>query len=368
MIARKTLAIMLPLVLGGCANLAYYAQAVGGHMQVIHSSRPIPELIEAPNTDPILRDRLIKVSDIREFASRELALPNNGSYWNYADLGRPFVVWNVFAAGEFSVEPEKWCMLIVGCVNYRGYYSREGAEQFAEMLKGQGLETYVAGIPAYSTLGFFDDPVLNTFLRFGELEVARIVFHELAHQVAFVRGDTTFNESFATTVENEGMRRWLAACGNAEQRQVFLDRQQDKARFLALVTEYREQLRTIYAKPWPLTKKRKAKEETLAELQHSYADLQTGNGRYDSYTTFFSQGINNAKLGSVSLYTGLVPAFETLLEREDHELPRFYRQVKALARMGDDERRVILESLPPPRQAPWRTYNSQHRDTCKHRP
>ncbi|HZX29851.1 MAG TPA: aminopeptidase, partial [Rhodocyclaceae bacterium] len=249
MTVRMALASLLLLALSGCANLAYYAQAVGGHIQVMHSAQPIPRLIEAPETAPALKKKLLTVADIRDFASRELALPDNDSYRSYADLGRPYVVWNVFAAEEFSVEPEKWCMVVVGCVNYRGYYSRQAAERFAQTLRNDGLETYVAGIPAYSTLGFFDDPVLNTFLRFGELEVARTIFHELAHQVAFVRGDTTFNESFATTVENEGMRRWLARHGNEAERQVFLNRQQRKAHFLALLGDYRNRLREIYAQP-----------------------------------------------------------------------------------------------------------------------
>jgi predicted aminopeptidase len=339
------LACALLLGLGGCANLAYYAQAVGGHMQVMHSARPIPRLIESPDTAPALREKLVTVADIRDFASRELALPDNGSYRSYGDLGRPYVVWNVFAAEEFSVEPEKWCMLVVGCVNYRGYYSRQAAERFAETLREKGLETYVAGIPAYSTLGFFDDPVLNTFLRFGEQEVARTIFHELAHQVAFVRGDTTFNESFATTVENEGMRRWLARHGNAEERRAFLNRKERKANFLALLRDYRERLREIYARPWPSPEKRQAKERTLAELQRGYADLRARWGGQGSYDLFFDGGVNNAKLGSVSLYTSRVPAFEALLEQENHNLPRFYDRVKKMARMDKDERRAVLDSL-----------------------
>ncbi|HJW24395.1 MAG TPA: aminopeptidase [Rhodocyclaceae bacterium] len=342
---KATLALLATLLLAGCANIAYYAQAVGGHLELLHSAQPIPQIIQDPETDPGLRRKLRLVADIREFASRELALPDDGSYRKYADLGRPYVVWNVFAAKEFSVDMESWCLLVVGCVNYRGYYSREAADRYALKLKEQGLETYVASIPAYSTLGFFDDPVLNTFLRFGEQEVARTLFHELAHHVVFVRGDSTFNESFATAVENEGMRRWLARQGDPERFRAFQAWQRRKAGFQGLVTEYRNRLRDIYARPWPNEDKRRAKEETLAELRRAYADLKADWGVRSGYDFFFEADLNNAKLGSVSLYTRLVPAFEALLDQVGHDLPTFYRRVTALSRMDKEERQATLNAL-----------------------
>jgi predicted aminopeptidase len=255
------------------------------------------------------------------------------------------VVWNVFAAKEFSVDLEAWCLLFVGCVNYRGYYDREAAERFARKLRERGLETYVASIPAYSTLGFFDDPVLNTFLRFGEQEVARTIFHELAHQVVFIKGDSTFNESFATAVENEGMRRWLARNGNPEQFRNFQARQVRKGRFLGLVTAYRERLREIYDLQESAEGKGKAKDDALAGLRAAYADLKADWGGHGGYDAFFGPDLNNAKLGSVSLYTELVPAFEALLEQVGHDLPSFYRRVAELARLGPEERQAALGRL-----------------------
>ena len=213
---KKLFIVILTLLLAGCASLGYYAQAVGGHLKVMSAARPIEEILQDTSTNPALKKRLENAHAAREFASRELALPDNNSYRSYADLGRPFVVWNVFAAPEFSVEPEKWCMFYVGCVSYRGYYERDEAERYAAELRKSGLDTYVGGIPAYSTVGYFNDPVLNTFLRFGDTETARTIFHELAHQLLFVEGDTVFNESFAATVENEGLRRWFARNGNQE--------------------------------------------------------------------------------------------------------------------------------------------------------
>lgn len=341
---RVALALLLAGLLGACSNLAYYGQAIGGHLQVMRAARPIPRLLDDPATEPGLRTQLEKVAAIREFASRELSLPDNGSYRAYADLGRPYVVWNVFAARPFSIKPEEWCLFIVGCVNYRGYYDRAAAERFAAELREQGLETYIADIPAYSTLGFFNDPVLNTFLRFGEQEVARIVFHELAHQQVFVAGDSAFNESFATTVENEGMRRWLQRMGTPEQRQRFEQWQQRKAQFLALIAECRKRLAEIYAQPLQDEEKSRAKAATLADLQHAYAGLRAEWGR-GGYDDFFGQGLNNAKLGAVSLYTGLLPAFEALLAEEGHNLARFYRRVEALARLSKTERQEALELL-----------------------
>lgn len=329
--------------------MAYYAQAVGGHLQLMQAAESIPLILQNPATDPGLRQQLTKVSAIREFASRELALPDNGSYRSYADLGRPYVVWNVFAAPKFSVRLEEWCLFFVGCVNYRGYYNRDAAERYARRLeREEGLETYVASIPAYSTLGFFDDPVLNTFLHFGEQEVARTIFHELAHQVAFARGDSTFNESFATTVENEGMRRWLALDGTPVQQRNFMERQARKAQFLALVTDYRDKLRELYSQPLSAAEKEDGKKRTIGDLRQAYANLKAEWGGFSGYDAFFAGDLNNARLGSVSLYTKLVPAFEALLDQTGHNLPDFYRRVKGLARLSKGQRTAALEHLLPP--------------------
>ncbi len=335
-------ALMLGAFLGGCNNLGYYAQAVGGHVAVMRAARPINEIVSDPASAPALRKSLAEVQAIRDFASRELGLPDNDSYRSYADLGRPFVVWNVFAAPEFSLKPREWCLLLVGCVSYLGYYDKRDAEGFAAELRAAGYDTFVGGVPAYSTLGYFADPVLNTFLRRGTPEVARTVFHEMAHQLIYVPGDSLFNESFATAVENEGMRRWLASHASPEMRASYLAQQARKTAFIGLIRGMRQRFQALYASPRPAEQMRSAKAGLFAQLRSDYAALKAGWGGYAGYDKYIAEDLNNAKLVSFSLYTGLLPAFEHLLDQEDHELPRFYRRVKALAALDKDARCAAL--------------------------
>jgi predicted aminopeptidase len=345
--SRAIALAMLALSLGGCANLLYYAQSVVGHAQVMAAARPIGEVIADPSTTPALRTHLEQVQAIRDFASRELALPGNASYRSYADIGRPYVVWNVFAAPEFSLEPVRWCMLIVGCVNYRGYYDEGRAVRYAEELGAQGLDTHVGGVTAYSTLGHFNDPVLETFLRFGDQEAARIIFHELAHQVVFVAGDTAFNESFAVTVEDEGLRRWLTGRGNAEQLREFAARQGRRAQFYRLIADCRERLRGVYASSLPAADMRRAKDETFAELRRAYAEQKAQWNGYAGYDRWFAQPMNNALLASVALYTQWVPAFRALLADEHGDLAAFYKRVAVLAELPQVQRAEALDRLAP---------------------
>lgn len=349
---RTILATVLCLLVGGCINIPYYAQAIDGQLRLMAATRPISEVLVDATTDPALRRQLERESAVREFASRELALPDNGSYRSYADLGRPFVVWNVFAAPEFSVELQQWCMVFIGCVNYRGYYDKNKADLYADELKQEGADTRVGGVLAYSTLGYFNDPVLNTFLRLGDQEVARIVFHELAHQLIYASGDTAFNESFATAVENEGMRRWLTQSATPERLRDFETQQQRKAQFHRLVADSRDKLRVIYASSLEPDAKRRAKAEVIAEMQRTYAELKAGWGGYGGYDKWFSQPLNNAALGSVALYTQWVPAFRALLEQEGESLPSFYLRVEALAHLPKSERAKALDELMASRKAP----------------
>lgn len=341
--------LMLAGFLAGCSNFGYYLQATGGHLDVIRAAQPISEVVRDPAIDPTLRKRLEDVQAIREFASRELGLPDNNSYRAYADVGRPYVVWNVFAAPEFSLEPKRWCMLMVGCVNYRGYYDRQEAEQLAAELRLEGYDTLVGGVSAYSTLGYFDDPVLSSFLRLGTPEVARTVFHELAHQLIFVDGDSLFNESFATAVENEGMRRWLAILATPEQRTAFEEQLERKAAFAVLMRDYRKKFHTLYGSAAAGIDQRQAKAGLLAALRRDYGELKTAWGGHAGYDKFFGDDLNNAKLASLSLYSELVPAFEALLELEDHDLQRFYQRVVTLAALDKETRRNSLGMLHPVR-------------------
>lgn len=343
---KLRLAALLCL-LTGCSDIAYYTQAVEGHLKLIAQAKPIPEIVGDTATQPALREQLKQVMEIRNFASSELSLPDNGSYRSYADLGRPYVIWNVFAAPEFSVEPQQWCMIFVGCVNYRGYYDKTDADQYADKLRQSGVDIFVGGVPAYSTLGYFNDPVLNTFLRFGEQEVARIVFHELAHQVVFVKDDTVFNESFASTVENEGMHRWLSRSATLGLLGNFEKQQKRAIQFHQLLSELRDKLRAIYASSLTLENKRVAKAEAIAEIKRGYAELKASWGGYVGYDQWFNQPLNNATLGSVNMYTQWLPAFKKLLEQEQGSLPRFYLRVAELARLSKIERSAALDKLMP---------------------
>lgn len=345
-IVLKRLALLaLLLLLGGCSTMSYYLQAVNGQMDVLRRAQPIERVLADPSVAPSLKQKLVEVRDIRQYASDALGLPDNGTYRRYADLQRPFVVWNVFAAPEFSTDPKKWCYPLLGCANYRGYFSKDAAEAAALALQEQGYDTYVGGIPAYSTLGWFDDPVLNTFVHYPNARLAALIFHELAHQVFYLRGDTAFNESYAVTVEEEGARRWLAHSGTLEQRAAFEAYEQRKQAFNALVDKYQERLAEIYATGLADERKRVRKTEIFRTMQDEYQHLKFTWGGFSGYDRWFGQHLNNAQLASASLYTQWVPAFQALLAREGGDLPRFYRAVKDLGALPEEKRRTALVSL-----------------------
>lgn len=337
---------MLPLI-GGCANVGYYWQSVSGQLDVWRRERPIEEVLADPSVTRALKDRLERALEIRMFASRELGLPDNRSYRSYADLGRPFVVWNVFAAPEFSLKPVEWCFLFAGCVAYRGYFDREDAERFAASLEKQGYEAYVGGVPAYSTLGWFADPVLNTVIHYSNPRLARLLFHELAHQVVYARGDTVFNESFAVAVEKEGVRRWLEQRGSPGDRTDYDRATARREGFIHLVQSYHGKLKALYASGLDREAMRARKKQLFEELRRDYRALKTGWGGFAGYDRWFERGVNNAQLASVAVYTLKVPAFEALLEREGGEFPRFYAAVRELAALPKEERDARLRELSP---------------------
>ena len=333
------------LLLSGCTTIGYYAQAVSGHLEVTWLAAPIEERLREPDIPEPLRAKLARALAIREFASRELALPDNGSYRRYADLGRSFVVWNVFAAPEFSVKPLESCFPFAGCVSYRGYYSEEAARQYAAALAEKGHDVHIGGAPAYSTLGWFDDPVLSTFIQYPEAEVARIVFHELAHQTVYVKGDTTFNESLAAAVEEEGVRRWLEREGTPAQRADYAESRRRRSEFVALVMQYRSRLAAFYDRPAPSEGKRAGKRRLLTDMQDEYAALKASWGGFAGYDRLFARGANNALLASVASYAELVPAFRALLAQKRGDLAAFYDAVRELARLAKPERDARLAAL-----------------------
>lgn len=355
---RLLLFAALAPLLGGCGTLRFYSQAVRGEMQVLHRATPIEEELRSDAVPAPLKAKLRVVLRIRTFASRELALPDNDSYKRYSDLGRPYVVWNVFAAPEFSVKPVTSCFLFAGCVDYRGYFNAADAEAEGATLRQRGYDVFIGGVPAYSTLGWFDDPVLSTFIRYPDSELARLIFHELAHQLLYVKGDTRFNESFAVTVEQVGVERWLAQNGNEHERATYLRMQAMQQGFVALILKYQAILGQYYQLDVPTEQKRLGKAQRFAEMEEEYRQLKASWGGFAGYDRWFAGKPNNAMLASVALYTELVPAFRALLAREGGDLPRFYAAVKALAKLPKDERdarlTAILRSTPDPSSAPRR--------------
>jgi predicted aminopeptidase len=327
--------VSLAVLLGGCANLGYYAQAVEGHLAIQQRTRPISEVIGNPETAENLKRSLSLVSALREFAVRELQLPNNGSFTTYADLGRPYAVWNVSAAPELSMELEKWCFVAVGCVSYRGFFSRSEAERFAQEFRVKGYDVALGGVRAYSTLGWFREPLLNTFLGYSDTEMAQLIFHELAHQVVHVRDDTAFNESFATAVELEGINRWLDGNGTGAQREAFIASRKRKSSYTTILLEYRARLEQLFASGASEVEKREAKARIFDELHKKLADF--GRGAPAARTK-----LNNADLATVSTYTALVPAFQALLQQQGGDLPLFYQRVKEIAGLPAPERMAVL--------------------------
>ena len=334
---------------GGCSTLGYYAQSVQGHFAMLEAARPIPDVIADPQAAPPLKQRLERAQQMRTFASAQLGLPDNGSYTRYADLKRPYVVWNVFATPELSLKLKQWCYPVVGCAGYRGYFDKTAADAAADELRAEGYEVNVSGVPAYSTLGWFADPLLNTFVGGTEGQLAGLLFHELAHQVVFVGGDTTFNESFATTVEREGVRRWLAAHGSESSRQAYAEFAQRREQFLQLLLKYRALLQQNYDGTATDTAKRVRKRQLFADLQQDYAALKQGWGGYTGYDRFFAQDLTNAHLAAVGAYNDRVPAFNALLAQHQGDFPAFYAGVKQLAALAPEQRNAALDRLQSPR-------------------
>jgi predicted aminopeptidase len=341
-IALRALIASLALALLPACGTLYLAQAAHGEWQVLHDRRPIATVMSDARTPQALRDRLAAVRDARDFASQQLSLPDNRSYRSYTDLGRTFVVWNVVAVPEFSTEPLRWCFPIAGCVAYRGFFSESNANAFGARLRKRGFDVVVQGVPAYSTLGRFADPVLNTMLIYGDNELAAIVFHELAHQLIYVENDSEFNEAFAVTVEETGLARWLEFLGRKEQLDAYRAERARDSEFNTLFAHRRAELAHLYASKLPPALMRERKRMQFAQLADDMRELARRQGVRSGYEAWIESGLNNAHLASVATYFDCVPGFERLLAGEDGDLPRFYAAVRALAHAPHAQRHCEL--------------------------
>ena len=340
---RYILCFVFPVFLSGCSNFTYYVNAINGHHELLEKSRPI-ELVIAEDIPEDLKNKLRTFQQARVFASQELLLPDNNSYKSYADIGRPYVTWNVIATPEFSVEPKKWCFFIVGCLSYRGYFSKKQAEVFAMQLKNEGYDTYVAGARAYSTLGWFDDPLLNTMMYKSEASRVGVLFHELAHQKLYVKDDSSFNEAFATVIEQEGVRRWFGATNQSQQMKEYLLLNNRKKAFNLLLEKTRTSLKQIYQGKESDSIKQQRKIIVFAELQKSYQKLKKQWQGYSGYDDWMSQDLNNAHLAIIATYNDFVPVFNKILVQYNNDLKKFYIHIIKLSLLQKNERSNLLNS------------------------
>ena len=342
---RGPVVLLLALSVGGCALPGYYGQAINGELQLLSARQPLAKVIANPGTPAAVRAQLQLAEEIRRYASAALGLPKNGSYTSYVTLDQPYVSWNVFATQAFSLRPITWCFPITGCVPYRGYFHQRDAEAFAAKLRAQGDDVHVAGVPAYSTLGWFNDPLLSSMLGWSDTALAKFIFHELAHQELYLKGDADFNESFAVTVADVGVHRWLAASGRQSELPAYAAQQRHWHMIVLLVDTARDQLKQLYASGLPRTEMQVRKQEIFDDLRRSYAVLRSQLGEDTGYDRFFYGTLNNASLLTVATYTKWVPAFRALLMQGNGNLPSFYAAVKQLMRLPAAERTAALQRL-----------------------
>jgi predicted aminopeptidase len=342
---RFPTAIFLMMILCGCQSTSYYSQAMMGHARIMLAQRPISELLGEPDTSPALREKLSYVLALREFARKDLLLPVGDAYRGYVDLHRTHVVWNVFAAPELSLEPKTWCYPVVGCASYRGYFARQNAESYSADLSREGYDVFVAGALAYSTLGWFDDPVLSTFLQLDDARLSALIFHELTHRMLYVAGDTSFNEGLATAVEQEGLHRWAAASQAPGLLTEYERQQRLSERFIAMVSKCRNELSDLYAGDFPVDRKRAGKAAIFGALRRDFEAEKHRIPELAAYDHWVVSGLNNAGLATIAVYHELVPAFKRMLSRSNGDLAAFYQECRRLSRLPPPEREQHLRQL-----------------------
>lgn len=342
------LGLLLLGAVSGCDSVAYYAQAVSGQASLLWRRQSIERLLADPALDPALRQKLHVIQQATDYAERNLDLASEGSYDSYVELQRRHLVWNVFAAPEFSTQPVSWCFPIAGCVDYRGYFSESAAAAYADDLRRQGFDVYVGGVDAYSTLGWFNDPVPSTIIQRPDHQLAALIFHELAHQKLYVPGDTAFNESFASFVSQAGLRGWLEQQGQSELFQQSMQDSQEQQRFIDFVLDYREQFASLYASSVSVVDMREQKHRLQEDMRRSWrrlAEQQSAAG--DRYQGWFQAELNNAQLATVGSYFTWVPAFAALFEQTGRDYIAFYQAVADLGAMSPEARQGRLAALMP---------------------
>lgn len=339
------ISLLLLLLCTSCGEFKYYSQAIRGHVKIMKGRQSIEKLLTLDATSKVSKQQLKEILAIRTFASKVLYLPDNNSYKSFTELKRDYVVWNVFAAAEFSTDLLTWCFPVTGCLPYRGYFDRDAALDYANQLERRGHDVYVGGVSAYSTLGWFADPVLNTMLGHGMTWAARIIFHELAHQKLYIQNDTELNEAFADTVGMIGVKTWLRINHQETEYKSFNEKLLREADFHTLIREFRDEYKILYASDMPDNEKRKGKQELHRDMYRKYQLLKIKWGGNDEYDAWFREGPNNARLGTITTYRDLVPQLESVYLANDGDIQKFYETVQSLSGCGYDERRKFLADM-----------------------
>ncbi len=341
---KKLLLLTLSWLLAGCAELSYYAQSLGGHFEIVRQARPIEDWLADAHTGNALAQRLKQVLALRDFADEQLDLPVGDSYREYADIGRPWVVKNLYAAPEFALRLKTWCHPFAGCIAYRGYFDEVMLEKEAESLRQQGMDVHVGKVAAYSTLGWFDDPVLNTFVYWSDPGLAGLLFHELAHRRVYVDDDSSFNEAYATAVQQAGVEAWLRERGQEQALKAYRQRLANRRRVLELIREARQDLAVLYAEALSTEQKRRRKQIRLERLRQDYERLSAHLDGDDGFRQWMVSGLNNAKLLSLATYQDAVPDFLALLERLHGNFAAFHRAVERLGKLPRGRRMDCLRA------------------------
>ena len=338
----RLLLLVGALSLGGCSTVGYYSQAVTGHLKLMSARQSIDKLLAADDTDPELRGKLQTLVDARQYAVTALKLPDNDSYNTYVETGKRAITWNVVATEEFSMRPNTWCFPVAGCVSYRGYFDRQDAEKFAASLAEESFDITIGGASAYSTLGWFDDPVFDTMLRGDDLRYVGTLFHELAHQVLYVKDDSNFNEAFASFVEQEGVRRWLEDRLQTERIEGYKASLVRSGDFVELLKSTREALLELYKEPIAEAVMRERKQQVFDGMRSDYEILKTSWGGFNGYDGWFRRELNNARLVAVATYRRYVPAFAAMYKEVDGDLEGFYGLAEEISSLPAEKRQAIM--------------------------
>jgi predicted aminopeptidase len=339
--------VVLSSLLFACSDFGYYSQSINGHLSIMSRRQSIANLLADPDQPDQLKLDLQRVLDIRKFAGDILYMPDNDSFRTYAELDRPYAVWNVVAAPAYSLATYEWCFPVAGCLPYRGYFDQSSADKFADSLRERGLDTFVYGVPSYSTLGWFDDPVLSSFVDYPDWALAGLIFHELAHQMVYAENDGDFNEAFASAVEQEGVRRWLLANRTEAERTIYQQHKNREDEFYSLISSTRQELLSCYDGRNNLTfeQRQACKESAFDEMGDNYAGLKQSWDGNTVYDRWFEPGLSNARFITSHTYRYYIPAFDELLRQHQGDLSSFYQAAKQLAELPAGERRTMMANL-----------------------